>query len=256
MIVNNNALIGYSGFVGSNLLRQATFTKLYNSKNILEIKHLEFDTIVCTGTPGLKWKANKYPEEDWKSINHLIDNIKTIKATNFILISTVNVYPTPYNVNEDSVIDIKMLDYYGKHRRQLELFVESNFNSLILRLPTIFGEGMKKNIIFDLMNNQFIDSITKNSVFQYYFLDHLWADIEKALENNITLLNIATEPIPTEMLGSACFNIFNFKDGNRNSPNYKMLSKHASHWGGTTNYLYTKKCQLKEINAFIECNKG
>ena len=64
----NNALIGYSGFVGSNILRKTSFNKLYNSKNIDEIQNIEFDTVVCAGAYGIKWKANKHPVEDLKSI--------------------------------------------------------------------------------------------------------------------------------------------------------------------------------------------
>ena len=44
----NNALIGYTGFVGMNILQQKPFMFLYNSKNIEEIKGKEFDLIVCS----------------------------------------------------------------------------------------------------------------------------------------------------------------------------------------------------------------
>ena len=38
-----NCLIGYTGFVGSNLNSQAQFENLYNSKNIDTIENQEFD---------------------------------------------------------------------------------------------------------------------------------------------------------------------------------------------------------------------
>tara|TARA_B100000315_G_scaffold129586_1_gene119223 strand:+ start:261 stop:470 length:210 start_codon:yes stop_codon:yes gene_type:complete len=48
----DNALIGYSGFVGSNIKTKFDFTKLYNSSNIEDIEYLEFDTVVCAGSYG------------------------------------------------------------------------------------------------------------------------------------------------------------------------------------------------------------
>ncbi len=37
------ALIGHTGFVGSNLLKQAEFDRCYNSKNIEEIVDEQFE---------------------------------------------------------------------------------------------------------------------------------------------------------------------------------------------------------------------
>ena len=45
----NHGLIGYTGFVGGNLLRQSEFQKLYNSSNIAEIQEQQFDYLVCAG---------------------------------------------------------------------------------------------------------------------------------------------------------------------------------------------------------------
>lgn len=248
-----NTLIGYSGFVGSNILRKTSFKKLYNSNNIEEIQNIEFHTVVCVGAYGTKWKANKYPDEDLESIEYLIENLKTIKAEKLILISTVDVYPVPYEVDEDSYIDLNELLPYGKHRRLLELFVANNYNATIVRLPTIFGPGIKKNIIFDLMNNRHFNSIKKNSIYQFYNLSHLWADINKAVINNIQILNIATEPVSIVEVGQACFNIdLSKNDEDNNAPNYNMCSQYDTLWNHNQSYLYTKDDQLQEIAEFVQ----
>ena len=46
------------------------------------------------------------------------------------------------------------------------------------------------NIGFSALN--FTDS---RGIFQFYNLKYLWEHIEKALENNIKILNLATEPV-------------------------------------------------------------
>ena len=51
----SSAIIGNTGFVGSNLIRQRHFDAFYNSKNI-ETK--SFDLVICAGVPAVKWLAN------------------------------------------------------------------------------------------------------------------------------------------------------------------------------------------------------
>jgi aspartate-semialdehyde dehydrogenase len=43
-------LVGYTGFVGSTLMRTMEFTHLYNSKNIETIKNESFDTLIFSGS--------------------------------------------------------------------------------------------------------------------------------------------------------------------------------------------------------------
>ena len=56
-----SGLVGYTGYVGTNLFRQKSFTFLYNSKNIDDIKGIDFYLLICSGAPGIKWIANKSP---------------------------------------------------------------------------------------------------------------------------------------------------------------------------------------------------
>jgi hypothetical protein len=60
------ALVGYTGFVGSNFMQQHSFTSLFNSKNINEIADQQFNLLVCAGVSAVKWLANQEPENDLK----------------------------------------------------------------------------------------------------------------------------------------------------------------------------------------------
>ena len=75
-----NALIGYTGFIGSNLKNQYDFKDLYNSKNIYDIEGKSYDLIVCSGAYSRKWYANKYSEEDLKQIKLLCRHLSKAKA--------------------------------------------------------------------------------------------------------------------------------------------------------------------------------
>jgi nucleoside-diphosphate-sugar epimerase len=246
------AIIGHTGFVGSNLVRQSQYDYFYNSKNIAEIVDKTFDLLVCSGAPATKWIANQKPVEDKQNIQYLIDCLQKVRAKKVILISTVDVYISPVEVNESTPIILEDLHPYGSHRRELEVFIENNFDSVIVRLPGLFGEGLKKNIIYDFFNNNLLDNIHKDSVFQFYNLEHLWQDIEIARRSNLKLINIATEPTSVAEVAAIAFGK-NFDRETKQAPvRYNMQTEFAKVYNcKNSDYLYNKETVLEEIKNFV-----
>ncbi|MGZ6141955.1 MAG: NAD-dependent epimerase/dehydratase family protein, partial [Myxococcales bacterium] len=181
------ALIGYTGFTGANLAAQAQFEHKYNSRNIEQIRGGAFDLVVCAGASAAKWKANNEPEEDRAAIQRLIEPLREVRAEKFVLISTVDVYPRPAEVDEDAPIDPAAATAYGRHRLELEQFCRERFAATVLRLPLLFGPGLKKNVLFDLMLDHQVQNLHPDGVFQYYGVAHLWRDIHIALERGLAL---------------------------------------------------------------------
>jgi nucleoside-diphosphate-sugar epimerase len=247
-------LIGYTGFVGSNLMRQATFEKMFNSKNISDIKGEKFELLVCAGTPAVKWKANKNPVEDLATIELLIENLKEIECEHFVLISTVDVYTSPIGVDENTEIDNEKSLPYGKHRYMLETFIKGEFpKSTIIRLPGLFGNGLKKNIIYDFIHNNCLHLIHSDNVFQFYNLDRLFSDIQTCLKHNINLINFATEPVSVKEVVNYAFNL-KFDQKTENDPvYYDMNSIHSSIFNSKKDgYLLSKEDVLEEIKLFVD----
>lgn len=250
---DNNALIGFSGFVGSTLLKQTNFDHLYRSTNISEIRDNAFDTVVCAGAPAIKWFANKEPEQDKQSIDSLIDHLSTIKCKTFILISTVDVFKDSIKAVESTPIDTFELHSYGLHRYQLEEFVKAHFeNYLIVRLPGLVGPGLKKNIIYDFLNNNNLDAIESRGVFQFYPMVNLWSDIQIAIKNNCPLIHLTSEPISVQEIAKQCFNI-DFKNKLTNEPAIYDFRTEFSHlYGSTSAYQYSKKETLLAIRSYAQ----
>lgn len=149
----SRALIGCTGFVGTNLLLQARFEEQYNSRNIQEICGRSFDIAVCAAAPATMWLANKDPESDLKNIRKLLDCLSTIKADHMIIISTIAVLDRPAAGLDEDTESFEAEKAYGRNRRYLEGEVARLFaHPLIIRLPALFGVGLKKNSIFDMMN--------------------------------------------------------------------------------------------------------
>jgi len=250
------ALIGYTGFVGGNIASQYQFDDLYNSKNIAEIEGKEYDLVVSAANRAEMWRINQEPEIDRAEIDEYISHIKKVNIKKLILISTVGVYKNPNGATEDTEIDTDGLLPYGLNRHYLEQFCQQNFDTTIVRLPGLFGPGLKKNVIFDLLNDNNVDKIHKDGVYQYYNLENIWKDIQIALDNNLPLVNLATPPVSTKEVAKIAFGIdFSNEPEDIKPAFWDMHSKYANVYGGEGDYLYSKEQELADIKAFVEKDK-
>ncbi len=251
------ALIGYTGFVGSNLLKHSSFTDLYNSKNIAVIKKKKYDLIVSVGNSSFMWKANLEPEVDLKSIQTYMDIMQTVKAKHFVLFSTIEVYDNLHQVNEDSPIDQSKLKPYGKHRYMLEEFIKKHFEKYtIIRLTNLFGPNLKKNFVYDLIYNNRLDLTHKDSMQQWYNLKNIWKDLNIAVEHDIQLINFAVEPVSCRELAHYTLGI-DFTNVTKAPPRkYDIRSKYANLFHSRTPYLYQKKDTLVQLKDFIQREKS
>src|SRR5262249_35175102 len=149
--------------------------------DIEEIAGQAFDLVVCSGAPAAKWKANRDPEQDRRCLDRLWANLDRVDAAKVVLISTVDVYARPVAVDEDADVDQGHATPYGQHRHKLECRIADRFDALIVRLPGLFGPGLKKNVIHDFLSGHELHKIDSRAVFQFYPLSRLWSDIEVAL---------------------------------------------------------------------------
>lgn len=255
---SGSALIGHTGFVGSNLARAARFDRCYNTGNIDAIRGSSFDLVVCAGTTAVKWLANREPEKDWAGIAVLMDHLATVRARRFVLISTVDVYADPVGVDEASPIAPDATPPYGRHRFLLEEFARERFGSgaVVLRLPGLFGPGLKKNFIYDLLHANYLEGTHRLSAFQFYPVQRLWSDINAVLGAGLALVNFATAPVTAEEVARECFGV-NFANETPALPvAYDMRTLHAERLGGTPPYLLTARQCLDAIAQFVADNQA
>jgi hypothetical protein len=248
-----NALIGASGFVGSTLLRQTGFEALYRSTNIAEIDGRSFDTVVCAAAPAQKWMANRDPAADRRNIDALIGHLDTLSCRRFVLVSTVDVFGAPEGVDEDSLADERTLHPYGLHRRLLERFCAQRFERcLVLRLPGLVGPGLRKNVLFDFLNDNNLDGIDARGVFQFYPMVNLWADLQRAVDSGLPLLHLAGQPVSVAEVAREAFGL-DFDNQLADPPaRYDLRSRHAALFGGQGPYAYSRRETLLAIRAYAQ----
>lgn len=302
------AIVGYTGFVGSNLCMQHHFDACYNSKNICEAFGTAPDLLVYAGIKAEMFLANKFPEKDLEIIEEAMENIRRISPKRVVLISTIAVYDCTYGVDEDTSINKEASTAYGRNRRILEEWVEYHFeHHLIVRLPGIYGVNMKKNFLYDMINiipsmlteRKYRElsehsSVLKNSyqlqengfarclvldedarhnlkneflnigftalqftdsrgIFQYFNLKYLWWVIETALEKNLSLLNVATEPVTPQEIYEYVYVGNSFcNEMDKPLPHFDFHSLYAALFNADGGYIMDKRFCLEDIKQFIE----
>lgn len=249
-------MIGHTGFVGSNLAHQHEFDDFYNSKNIEEIAGRSYDFLVCSGAPAEKWKANQDPEADLRGIDRLWSALRQVAVSKLVLISTVDVYSRPIDVDEDVDPGDDPATAYGRHRYELERRAADQFDTLVVRLPGLFGPGIKKNVVYDFLNGNGLDKIDARGVFQFYGLQSLWRDVETALGAGLTLVNFATEPTSVCQVAREAFGIAFTNAPAVDPPRYDFRTKHDRVFGGMGGYIRNQEQVLSELRAFVASQRG
>ena len=314
-----SALIGHTGFVGRNLLQSRSFDGQFNSANISEIAGRKFDEVICAGAPSVMWAANADPEGDARNLENLADALRKADIGRMILVSTIGVFDDVSAQYTESNARFEQRYAYGRNRRQLEVDLASSFGEThIVRLPALFGPGLKKNFIFDILNPEpsfikpdkfdalagafshaesaalkqayaydagldmwayeraeyrnsdiskaliaafarenFLSTQFTNSEsrFQYYNLANLSRDIDIAVQKDIEVLNICSEPVQA----SAVHKFLTGTEFANTGParvDEDVRSDHGAAFGSDSNYLYDKSAILDDLKRFCASSGG
>ena len=144
-------LVGSTGFVGGNLRAKHTFAAVCHSSDIAAQYGTQPDLCVYAGVPAAMFLANADSEADMEVMRTARENLRKIAPKSLVLISSIAVFADSRGRCEDDAPDTDGLPAYGRNRLQLEQWVREDFNdALIVRLPALYGAGLKKNFLFDL----------------------------------------------------------------------------------------------------------
>lgn len=246
------ALVGHTGFVGGNLASQRAFDATFNSRTIEEIVGRSFDLIVVSGMPAAMWIANGDPAADRAVLERLSGCLLRARAERVVVMSTVAVYPHPVGVDETSPIDPALQTPYGRHRLELEERLRGAFpHVLAVRLPGLFGTGLKKNAIYDLLHDHETHKIHADATYQYYDLDRLWSDVSIALDAGLGVVNFATEPVTVRDVARAAFGREFTTYPGTTPARFDIRTRHARLFGGTDPYMLDRHRVLEDLRRFV-----
>lgn len=248
-------ILGWTGLVGQTLFHQLLSSGIkpadigiFNSKNLQEIRGAAFGTLYICCMPATKWRVNLHPEEDLHTLNTVMKVLETVQAHTVILLSTVDVLEP--HAKEGECSELWSQHAYGQHRRTLEVMVHRQWSSaLVIRLPALFGRGLKKNALYDLLHENQVANICLSSRFQWYNLARLLKDCNSYTRLRIRIAHLVSPPISMEEIATRWFpNALN-SSTSTNSVVYTIYTGH----GGTPDgaYTTTKELILEDMGAWI-----
>jgi hypothetical protein len=241
-------LIGNTGLIGQTLLDYIKFDAEFNSKNLKNINNIDVNgsELYLSCLPATKWKVNKDVVGDLNNIINIFNVINQFAYKKVVLFSTIDVYcDSPLLSDEETIPIFKSLNY-GSNRYLFELMVNNlKCNNIqIFRLPALFSNRIKKNILFDLLHNNNVDNININSKFQWYNLKNLFNDIIKF--DSSGTYNFFTQPIKTEKI----IELFNIKRPSfKSDDNFQIYDYKSVHF--EYGYMSFEENILLEIKDFI-----
>lgn len=262
-------LLGHTGFVGSTLARCAKFDKMYSRSDGWNdfVEHgvdQEWGTVVVACVPAVKWMANKDPAADKSVIQDLVKLISRLKARQVVLISTIDVYNIMDGTADEDVRLPKSAEHhaYGTHRMQFEEQLSGAFGEKLVtvRLPALFGVGLKKNAVFDLIYGKPTNGLDPRTSFQWLNMSRLGEYLSTILgQSDAHLVNLFPEPIETADILAHCFPQAVVKQGTSGTPlKYNVRTKYGkSLWGSSVDgYIASAQSVLEELVEFVRFTRA
>lgn len=158
------AIIGANGFVGKALCRASKnydFVPIeVTRENYKHHKSANYDVLINTAMPSKRFWSLNNPVKD---VNETIAKTAKLfyewKYKKFIQISSISA-KTQLNIP------------YGAHKRAAEVIVENCEETLIVRLGALYGYGLTKSALFDLVNKNHM-YVDINSEYNYIDVDYV-----------------------------------------------------------------------------------
>lgn len=180
-------LIGSNGTVGQSLLDTMSFDLAVNSDNLHTIKNREFSLVVVAAPSGNRLAINRGQIDDWAACQQIINVLSTVHSKKTVLIGSVDAVTAPDTP-------------YGRARLWLEQNLPWSDERCVFRLATLIGRRIKKNLIFNLRHNLFLDTLDPGAELQWSILADLHRHINTAQPNANTAHNLVSCPIKNDLI--------------------------------------------------------
>ena len=161
--MNRAVVVGARGFVGSAFVRYLKQRPIelieVTSQNYPEHAGCAADVVIQAACNSRKYLADQDPVAEFElSVTHCLRTLRDFPAALHVHISSVDVYAdlaNPAANTEESSIDVARISKYGLHKLLAEELVRHYASRwLIVRLAGMVGPGLRKNPVFDVLNNQ------------------------------------------------------------------------------------------------------
>ncbi len=139
------ALIGAGGFVGTSIAKALATNDVID---LVPVTRANYDTARDDGAYDVLINTSMPSKRFWARQNPALDFTETVEKT----AKLVNDWKSTKIIQISSISARSQLDtVYGRHKAAAEKLVEHGEN-LILRLGPMYGEGLDKGVLIDILN--------------------------------------------------------------------------------------------------------
>jgi len=219
------ALIGSHGTIGQSILDHMSVDCVFNSDNIDSLPDHDIDQLIVAAPSGNRLYVNQNQQQDLASIHSIVTAIARAQPKHIVLVGSLDAVVMPHTV-------------YGHNRLMLEQQLSTIAATTVLRMSTLIGSRIKKNMLYDIKHRKFIDHIDPDAVLQWCLLDDLPNLINTAIPG--TTVNIVSEPIRNKDIVD------------RFCPDLEISKKHNSAFYNQGPYVYTCDQIFEAISKYLE----
>lgn len=219
-------LIGSSGVIGKNILEHIPVDYKFNQENINEISKTKLDRLIIAAPSGNRRLINLDGVSDSNSIFEIVNAVSIAAPKRIVLISSVDSIVRPTTV-------------YGKNRLLLEQLICDIAPTSVVRLSSLIGNNIQKNVLFDIKHNKFNKFINIDSVLQWCILDDIVNLIDSVQCGQ--QLNVVSEPIQNREI----FDYFKIPFNDTSNTIEKMIYE-------ITPYVYTKQQIFSAMERYLK----
>lgn len=210
-------IIGQNSFIGNSFMRYSEHRNVRVSSSFINAADIDFSGIdIVFHVAAIVHVSGKVSPDQYYRVNrdYSLEVAKYSKAAgvrHFIFMSTIKVYGEfddemkPWN----ELSECRPTDYYGKSKyeaeSELKKLIDENFCVSIIRIPAVYGYGMKANLlnllklvkVFPVLPLEGI-----NNKRYYIYIENLTAFIDRIIDFRIpgTYIAMDDDPVSTTEL--------------------------------------------------------
>ena len=107
-------------------------------------------------------------------------------------------------------------------------------------------------MIFDLLNDNNLQSIDSRGVFQFYPMVNLWWDIQTALRARLKLVHLTAEPISVANVSQLAFGKPFSQISAIQPAIYDFRTRYSAIFGANGNYQYSQRETVQAVRAYAQ----
>ena len=193
-------VLGGHGFVGSAFVRLLSRLQVphraIGRQDYAAAARDTCDVLINAAGNSVKYLADRDPAADFaQSVDLAVAAARDFSPRLYVLASSVDVYADlrcAATTREDTPLDAMRTSLYGFHKQLAESCVQRHTGAwLIVRLAGMVGPGLRKNPVFDILNDQPL-RISPESRYQFMSTDDAadvaWELVTTGVRN--TLFNV------------------------------------------------------------------